>query len=100
EKGIARRSFTAEEIQWQALATMMIEAALLQAEGIAAHFSDVDVVFVNGYGFPAQKGGPLFWARRRPREQVSRALEALAAATGYAFKRGDVEGVLDKLQKK
>ena len=100
EKGITRHSFTAEEIQWRALATMINEAALLLAEGIAARPSDVDVVFVNGYGFPAQKGGPLFWASRRPREQVSRALEALAAATGYAFKRGDVEGGLDRLHGK
>jgi 3-hydroxyacyl-CoA dehydrogenase len=100
EKGITRRSFSAEEIQWRALAAMMNEAALLLAEGIAARPSDVDVVLVNGYGFPAAKGGPLFWASRRPREQVSRALDAMAAATGYGFKRGNVEAVLDKLQKK
>ena len=60
--------------------------------------SDVDVVMVNGYGFPAQKGGPLFWASRRPRQQVSQALDVLAAATGYGFKRGNVEGVLDRLR--
>jgi 3-hydroxyacyl-CoA dehydrogenase len=99
EKGIMRRSFTAEEIQWRALATMINEAALLLAEGIAARPSDVDVVLVNGYGFPPQKGGPLFWASRRPREQVFQALDALAAATGYGFQRGNVAGVLETLQK-
>jgi 3-hydroxyacyl-CoA dehydrogenase len=99
EKGVTRRSFGAEEIQWRALAAMINEAALLLAEGIAARPSDIDVVLVNGYGYPAQKGGPLFWASRQPPGQVSQALDALAAATGYGFRRGDVEGVLDGLGK-
>ena len=97
EKGIARHSFSAEQIQWRALATMVNEAALLLAEGIAARPSDVDLVLVNGYGFPAQKGGPLFWASRRPRNQVTAALDALAAATGHGFRRGNVEAVLDQV---
>jgi 3-hydroxyacyl-CoA dehydrogenase len=96
-KGLTRHPFSAEQIQWRALAAMINEAALLLAEAIAARPSDVDVVLVNGYGFPAHKGGPLFWASRRPRKQVTAALDALAAATGYGFKRGDVESVLDEV---
>jgi 3-hydroxyacyl-CoA dehydrogenase len=96
-KGIARRPFTAEQIQWRALAAMLNEAALLLAEGIAARPSDVDLVMVNGYGFPAHKGGPLFWASRRPRKDVSAALDTLAAATGHGFKRGNVEIFLDQV---
>jgi 3-hydroxyacyl-CoA dehydrogenase len=96
-KGMARHPFTAEQIQWRALATMVNEAALLLAEGIAARASDVDLVLVNGYGFPAHKGGPLFWASRRPRKEVTAALDALASATGHGFKRGNVEVVLDEL---
>jgi 3-hydroxyacyl-CoA dehydrogenase len=76
---------------------MINEAALLLAEGIAARPSDVDLVLVNGYGFPAHKGGPLFWASRRPREDVSAALDTLAAATGPGFKRGNVEAFLDQV---
>jgi 3-hydroxyacyl-CoA dehydrogenase len=96
-KGIVRRPFSAEQIQWRALVTMINEAALLLAEGIAARPSDVDFVMVNGYGFPAHKGGPLFWASRRPRQEVTAALDALAAATGHGFKRGDVETYLDQV---
>jgi 3-hydroxyacyl-CoA dehydrogenase len=96
-KGIVRRSFTAEQIQWRALAAMINEAALLLAEGIAARPSDVDLVMVNGYGFPAPKGGPLFWASRRPRKDVAAALDTLAAATGHGFKRGNVETFLDQM---
>jgi 3-hydroxyacyl-CoA dehydrogenase len=97
EKGIARHPFTAEQIQWRAMATMINEAALLLAEGIAARASDVDLVLVNGYGFPASKGGPLFWASRRPRKDVTAALDALAAATGHGFTHGNVEAVLDQV---
>jgi 3-hydroxyacyl-CoA dehydrogenase len=96
-KGIARRPFSAEEIQWRALAAMINEAALLLAEGIAARASDVDLVMVNGYGFPAHKGGPLFWASRRPRAQVVQAIDALASAIGHGFRPGDVEAVLDRV---
>jgi 3-hydroxyacyl-CoA dehydrogenase len=96
-KGIARHPFTAEQIQWRALATMINEAALLLAEGIAARASDVDLVMVNGYGFPAHKGGPLFWASRRPRKDVAAALDNLAAATGHGFRRGNVEVLLDQV---
>ena len=97
EKGIARHPFAAEQIQWRTMATMINEAALLLAEGIAARPSDVDLVLVNGYGFPSHKGGPLFWASRRPRKDVTAALDALAAATGHGFTRGNVEAVLDQM---
>jgi len=97
EKGIARHPFTAEQIQWRALAAMVNEAALLLAEGIAARPSDVDLVLVNGYGFPAHKGGPLFWASRRGRKEVLAALDALPRATGDGFKRGNVERYLEEI---
>ena len=96
-KGIKRRQFSAEEIQWRALTAMVNEAALLLAENIAERPSDVDLVMVNGYGFPSQKGGPLFWASRRPPEAIAAALDNLAAASGPAFRRGDVAAVLRQL---
>ena len=41
---------------------MVNEGAKILEEGIAARASDIDVVWVNGYGFPIGKGGPMFWA--------------------------------------
>jgi len=76
---------------------MINEAALLLAEGIAARPSDVDLVLVNGYGFPAHKGGPLFWASRRERKDVVAALDALAAASGDGLRRGNVEKYLEEV---
>lgn len=65
EKGIVPRSFTAEEIVGRLLKAMATEGEVLLAEGIAARASDIDLVMINGYGFPASKGGPMFAAGRR-----------------------------------
>ncbi len=89
-KGIRRRAFTAEEIRWRALATMANEAAQLLDEGVAMRASDVDLVLVNGYGFPRHEGGPLFWAARQDPARLAQVLDEVAAATGHGFRRGDV----------
>jgi 3-hydroxyacyl-CoA dehydrogenase len=88
-KGIRRRGFTAEEIVWRILVTMVNEASLLLDEGVAQRPSDVDLVLVNGYGFPRHEGGPLFWASRQDPARLTSTLDAIAAATGYGFKKGN-----------
>jgi 3-hydroxyacyl-CoA dehydrogenase len=59
-KGIVPRSFSADEIVARLLKAMADEGAMLLKEGIAARASDIDLVMINGYGFPAHKGGPMF----------------------------------------
>ncbi len=61
-KGIAPRSFSADEIVTRLLKAMADEGRALLAEGVAARASDIDLVMINGYGFPAHKGGPMFAA--------------------------------------
>ena len=61
-KGITPRSFPADEIVTRLLRAMVEEGEALLAEGIAARASDIDLVMINGYGFPAHKGGPMFIA--------------------------------------
>ena len=65
EKGILPRRFTAEEIVSRLLKAMADEGEALLSEGIAARASDIDLVMINGYGFPSSKGGPMFAAGRR-----------------------------------
>lgn len=89
EKGIRRRVFTAEEIVWRILVTMVNEASLLLDEGVAQRPSDVDLVLVNGYGFPRHEGGPLFWASRQDPAKLTATLDAIAAATGHGFRKGN-----------
>ncbi|NLR99771.1 3-hydroxyacyl-CoA dehydrogenase [Rhizobium sp. P38BS-XIX] len=65
EKNIAPKHFTADEIVARLLKAMADEGETLLSGGIAARASDIDLVMINGYGFPANKGGPMFAAGRR-----------------------------------
>ncbi|WP_051953766.1 3-hydroxyacyl-CoA dehydrogenase NAD-binding domain-containing protein [Xenophilus azovorans] len=97
-KGLVRRSLAAEEVQRRALLSMVNEAALLVAEGVAFQTADVDLVLVNGYGFPRWQGGPVWWARQRGREALRQELVWLAGLSGSGFKAGDPDVLLDPKQ--
>jgi 3-hydroxyacyl-CoA dehydrogenase len=62
EAGIARRTVTDTEIVERTMYALANEGAKILAEGIALRASDIDLVYVNGYGFPAWRGGPMFYA--------------------------------------
>jgi 3-hydroxyacyl-CoA dehydrogenase len=76
--GAAPRSLDRDEIQERALCAIVNEALLVLEDGIAARSSDIDLVLINGYGFPKYLGGPLFWAKRQPRERLERILATVA----------------------
>lgn len=92
--GRPQRPFNDQEIVRRALAAMVNEAALLLGEEIAQRPSDIDLAMVNGYGFPAHRGGPLFWAARQPPAALETALDELAQAAGFGFRRADLAPVL------
>jgi 3-hydroxyacyl-CoA dehydrogenase len=85
--GFTRRKIEPTEIVDRALGAMINEARLVLADGIAQRASDIDLVFVNGYGFPDYRGGPLFWASRQDPARTERALDLVAAAGGFGFRR-------------
>lgn len=60
--GITRRSISDEEIIARCLYTVVNQGAQILEEGIALRASDMDLVWINGYGFPRWKGGPMHWA--------------------------------------
>ncbi len=62
EKGIVPKDFTSGEITRRLVSAMADEGRKLMAEGIASRASDIDLVLINGYGFPAHRGGPMFMA--------------------------------------
>jgi 3-hydroxyacyl-CoA dehydrogenase len=64
KKGVARREITTEEIVERTLYSMVNEGAKILEEGIAQRASDIDVVWVYGYGWPVYRGGPMYWAER------------------------------------
>ena len=61
-KGIEQREVTDQEVLERLLYPMVNEGAKILDEGIAIRGSDIDVVWVNGYGWPLYRGGPMFWA--------------------------------------
>lgn len=63
-KNITPRSFTPSEIMSRLLKAMVDEGTALIAEEIAARPGDIDLVMINGYGFPPHKGGPMFAAQQ------------------------------------
>ncbi|HVI05367.1 MAG TPA: 3-hydroxyacyl-CoA dehydrogenase NAD-binding domain-containing protein, partial [Sphingomicrobium sp.] len=62
KQGVERRSVGDEEIVERTLYTMVNEGAKILEENIAQRASDIDVVWVYGYGWPVYRGGPMFWA--------------------------------------
>ena len=62
--GIRRRSFTNEEIIERTIYALINEGARVLDEGFALRAADIDVIYTNGYGFPAWRGGPMFYADR------------------------------------
>lgn len=60
--GIHRREISDQEIIQRCLLAMANEGARIVEEGIAYRPSDIDVIYINGYGFPAERGGPMFQA--------------------------------------
>ncbi|MCU4178549.1 enoyl-CoA hydratase/isomerase family protein [Bosea sp. BH3] len=82
EKGVTRRSFTSEEILARLLDPMVNEGARILEAGIAARPGDIDIVWINGYNWPAWRGGPMFWADSVGLDVIAKRLEALAAETG------------------
>ena len=62
EAGIARRPITDEEIIERCIYIMINEGARILEEGHASRASDIDAIYFSGYGFPAYRGGPMWYA--------------------------------------
>ncbi len=60
--GVARRDISAEEIIERCVYALINEGARILDEGIARKSADIDVIWMNGYGFPRHRGGPMHFA--------------------------------------
>lgn len=79
EAGIERREISDEEIVERCMLALVNEGAQIIDEGIVQRASDIDVVYVNGYGFPATRGGPMFYAQTLGLANVLEKIRALQA---------------------
>lgn len=82
ERGIARRDFSDAQIRDRLFFPLVNEGAKLLEDGTALRAGDIDVVWINGYGFPAYRGGPMFWGE----------LSGLAAVCDLARELADENG--------
>jgi 3-hydroxyacyl-CoA dehydrogenase len=80
--GFVRRDIDATEILERCLLALVNEGAKILEENIAANSHDIDLVYLNGYGFPADKGGPMDWADNQGVEAIEQRLKALQPLFG------------------
>ncbi len=79
---VPQREIKDEEIVDRLILALVNEGAAILQEGIAARPSDVDIVYINGYGFPSWRGGPMFHADSLGLDAVVTRLEELRELTG------------------
>jgi 3-hydroxyacyl-CoA dehydrogenase len=82
ELGIAPREISDGEIVQRCIYALANEGARILQEGIAQRAGDIDVVYLTGYGFPAWRGGPMYFAESVGLRSVVEAMQRFAAAPG------------------
>jgi 3-hydroxyacyl-CoA dehydrogenase len=85
ETGVTRRAINDQEIVERLVFALVNEGAKILEEGIASKASDIDMVYLTGYGFPLFRGGPMLYADTVGLLRVQDAIERYAAATGDGF---------------
>jgi 3-hydroxyacyl-CoA dehydrogenase len=86
ELAIRRREIPDDEILDRLLHPLVNEGARILEEGIAIRASDIDVVYVYGYSFPAYRGGPMFWAEQSGLQRVVDTMRRLAPTHGARWR--------------
>ncbi len=86
KKGVNRHKISDDEILERCIYPMINEGAKIIAEGKAQRASDIDIVWINGYGWPAYRGGPMFYADLIGPEKVLAKMREFAAAMGGDFR--------------
>lgn len=81
-KGITPRKVSSQEIIERCIYALVNEGARIVEDGTAQRSSDIDIVYINGYGFPVWRGGPMFYADQVGLSEVARTLQQFASAPG------------------
>ncbi|MCJ0972281.1 3-hydroxyacyl-CoA dehydrogenase NAD-binding domain-containing protein [Pseudomonas sp. PS1] len=86
EKGIERKALDEQYIVERCIFALVNEGAKILEEGIAQRSSDIDVIYLNGYGFPAFRGGPMYYADSVGLDKVLARVKELHARCGDWWK--------------
>ncbi len=82
EHGVEQREISDEELHARLVYSLVNEGARVLEEGIAVRSSDIDLIWINGYGWPVGRGGPMFYADTVGAEEIVKQLNFYADATG------------------
>ena len=82
EAGITARKVSDDEVVERCMLALVNEGARILEEGIAARASDIDIAYLNGYGYPLHRGGPMLYADLTGLPNVVRSLRRFAAEPG------------------
>ncbi|NYT64412.1 enoyl-CoA hydratase/isomerase family protein [Alcaligenaceae bacterium] len=97
EHGITQRTdISAQEVVERCLYPLIAEGYKILEEGIAYRSGDIDTVWLHGYGYPAFRGGPMFYASTIGPDRVVASMQAFAKHTGNAFGYWDIPSSLAK----
>ena len=91
KSGAQVREISDEEIVERTLYPIVNEGALILEEGKAQRASDIDVVWIYGYGWPVYRGGPMFWAKTEGYDKVVAGLEKHGFAVAQSLKNGSIK---------
>ncbi len=101
--GIKQREISDEEILNRCIYPLINEGARILEEGIAQRSSDIDIVWINGYGFPPYRGGPMFYADSigldKIYQQICTYRDTLGDATGNTYGYWEPAPLLERLAK-
>ena len=86
ELGIEQREVSDEEVLERSMYPLVNVGAQLLDEGIALRPGDIDTIYLNGYGFPAYRGGPMFWADQVGLKKIYDAMCKYQAVHGDTWK--------------
>lgn len=96
ELGIERRDISDEEVLNRCLFALVNEGCRILDAGVAIRPCDIDIVYINGYGFPQVTGGPMFWADQQGLDTVLAGVKKFQAEYGDAWEPAPL---LEKLVK-
>ena len=90
ENGFTRRDISDEEIVDRCILGLVNEGAKILEEGVAQRASDMDIVYINGYGFPIWRGGPMFYANSIGLDKVLEKINKFAEKDENFWKPADL----------
>ena len=96
ELGIERREISDEEVLNRCMYALINEGCQILDDGIAIRPCDIDIVYINGYGYPQVTGGPMFWADQQGLDKVLEGVKKFQAEYGEPWEPAPL---LEKLVK-